>query len=126
MLSQSDIEWIRSNRAEVTEGRTELVDIVRLIDGEPDPYTGESSASEIRESVSVVWKEYSTVANGDRDVIGGVELRQDDVKVTFHADVDLTSVNSVERGGVAFTIVAIDEKGIGATNRLECVARRTT
>lgn len=126
MLSQSDIEWIRSNRAEVTESRTELVDLIRTVSGEPDPYTGEPADMESRETVSAVWKEYSTVANGDRDVIGGVELRQDDVKVTFDADVDLSVVEKVERGGVAFTIVAIDEKGIGSRNRLECVARRTT
>lgn len=126
MLSQSDIDWIKSNRAEVTESRTELVDLIRQVAGEPDPYTGEANTSETRETVSAVWKEYSTVANGDRDVIGGVELRQDDVKVTFDADVDLVGVNAVERQGVAFTIVSIDEKGIGGRNRLECVARRTT
>lgn len=126
MLSQSDIDWIKSNRAEVTESRTELVDLIRQVDGEADPYTGEVSTTEITETVSAVWKEYSTVANGDRDVIGGVELRQDDVKVTFDADVDLADVKTVMRGGVAFTIVSIDEKGIGGRNRLECVARRTT
>lgn len=126
MLSQSDIDWIRANRTEVTESRTELVDLIRTVSGTPDPYTGEVATTDSRETVSAVWKEYSTVANGDRDVIGGVELRQDDVKVTFDADVDLTGVNTVERGGVEFTIVAVDEKGIGGRNRLECVARRTT
>jgi hypothetical protein len=126
MLSQSDIEWIRANRAEITEGRTELVEIVRLIDGEPDPYTGEVNASEIRESVSVVWTEISTVSNGDRDVVNGIELCQDDVQLTFEPDVDLTGVKTIEREGVSFTIFAVDEKGIGTVNRRECFARRTT
>lgn len=126
MLSQNDIEWIRSNRAEVTESRTELADLIRIVSGEPDSYTGESNATETRESVSVVWTEISTVSNGDRDVVNGVELRQDDVQITFESDVDLAGVKTVERGGISFTIFAVDEKGIGAVNRRECFARRTT
>lgn len=126
MLSQSDIEWIRSNRAEVTESRTELVDLIREVSAEPDPYTGESNATESRETVSAVWTEISTVSNGDRDVVNGVELQQDDVQITFDADVDLVGVETVEREGVSFTIFAVDEKGIGTVNRRECFARRTT
>jgi hypothetical protein len=126
MLMEHDVEFIKNNRSEITANRTEPITLVRVVEGTPDPFTGEPSTTETREIVNAVWKEYSTVANGDRSVVGGVELRQDDVKVTFDSSVDLSGVNKVERKSVSFTIVAIDEKGIGATNRFECVARRVT
>lgn len=126
MLTQSDIEWIKANRAEVTECRTEPVTLVREVVGEVDPYTGESTSGTSTEMVQAVWKEYSTVANGDRSVVNGVEIRQDDVQVSFDSSVDLANVVFVQRDGVNFTIITIDEKGLGAVNRLECVVRRTT
>lgn len=126
MLSQNDIEWIKSNRSAITESRTESIVLLREVAGEPDPFTGEGTSTIVRETADVIWKEYSTVANGDRTVIGGVELLQDDVKVTFDASANLTGVYEVERQGEAFSLVAIDEKGIGGLNRYECVARRTT
>lgn len=126
MLTEHDIEFIKNNRSEITANRTETITLVHVTKGESDPYTGESTETESREIVEAVWKEYSTVTNGDLTVIGGVELRQDDVKVTFDSSVVLSDVKVIERDGADFTIVAIDEKGIGVTNRLECVVRRVT
>lgn len=126
MLSQSDIEFIKNNRSELLQNRTETITLVRAISGEPDPYTGESSETEVPESVTVVWKEVSTIANGERDVVNGVELQTGDVQVSFDALVNLSDVERIERGGLEYTIVTIDEKGIGAVNRRECIARRLT
>jgi hypothetical protein len=126
MLTESDVNWIKTNRSEITAGRTESVVLVRIVTGEPDPYTGEPSTSETLETVDAVWKEFSTVTNGDRSVVAGVELRQDDVKVTFDATVDLTDVNEVRRAGGRFSIIATDEHGIGVKNRYVCVVRRVT
>jgi hypothetical protein len=124
MLTSDDLQWIRDNRAEITAGRTEPVTIVITTQTGTDPYTGEPITSTTTATVNVVWEEYSTVTNGDRSVVAGVELRQDDVKVTFDADVDLTGVSKITRQGVEYELIAIDEKGIGAVNRYECVARR--
>jgi hypothetical protein len=124
MLTNDDIAFIKSNRTDILASRTESIEIIHVIEGAKDPYTGESSTTETPETVFVVWKEYSTVANGDRSVVAGVEIRQDDVKVTFDSSVDLSDVERVERGGIFFELIAIDEKGIGETNRYECVARR--
>jgi len=124
MLTENDIAFIKSNRTEITQNRTESIEIIHVAEGEKDPYTGESTTTETSETVSVVWKEYSTVANGDRSIVAGVEIRQDDVKVTFDSSVDLSDVERVVRGGLPFELIAIDEKGIGETNRYECVARR--
>lgn len=124
MLNETDVSWIKSNRTELVASRTESIEIIHVIEGEKDPYTGESSAIEASETVNVVWKEYSTVANGDRSIVAGIEIRQDDVKVTFDSSVNLADVERVIRGGLPFELIAIDEKGIGETNRYECVARR--
>lgn len=126
MLSQSDIEFIKSNRSELLQNRTETITVVRAINGGVDPYTNEPIITNSSESVAVDWKEVSTVANGERDVVNGVELQTGDVQVTFDSSVDLSDVIRLERLGLAFEIVTIDEKGIGAVNRRECIARRTT
>jgi hypothetical protein len=126
MLTQDDASWIKLNRAEITEGRTETIMVVRAVDGGNDPYTNESINMEASESVSVIWKEVSTVANGERDVINGIELQNGDVQITFDAAINLSDVFRVERGGISFKIVTSDEKGIGVINRLECIARRLT
>ena len=124
MLTPDDIQWIKANRSELTAGRTESVTLIRQSVSDVDPYTNEPITSETREVVPAIWKEVSTVSNGDRSVVNGVELRQDDVLVTFDSDVDLSGVIAIERNGVKFSLVTIDEKGIGAVNRYECVARR--
>jgi hypothetical protein len=124
MLTNDDIQWIKANRSELTAGRTESVTLVRISASGVDPYTNEPITSETREIVPAVWKEVSTVSNGDRSVVNGVELRQDDVLVTFDSDVDLTGVTAIERNGVKFSLVTVDEKGIGTVNRYECVVRR--
>jgi hypothetical protein len=126
MLTQDDASWIKSNRAEVTEGRTETITLVRAVDGGNDPYTNEPINTEASESVAVVWKELSTVANGERDVVNGEELQNGDVQVTFDSAVELANLIRVEKTGIKYEIVTVDEKGIGAVNRLECIARRLT
>lgn len=124
MLTPEDINFIKANRSEITQGRTETVVFVTEVPGGEDPYTGEPLPGvESRLSVDVVWKEYSTVANSDRSVVGGVELKQDDVKMTVESDVNIRAVTHVERNGVPFTIISIDERGIGETNRYECIVR---
>lgn len=125
MLTQSDIEWIKANRADITGGRTETITLVREVSGEIDPYTGEEISGTVSEQVAVVWKEYSTVSNGDMSVVSGIEIREDDVRVSFDSSVDLSGVKYVLRGGIKFTLITIDEKGLGEINRYECVVRRT-
>lgn len=135
MLTEHDIAWMRSNREEITENRTVPVVLLRTLPGEEDPYTGEfadeyvgnyamTSTMYAEETVQAVWKEYSSVANTDRSVIGGVELQQDDVQMTLDYSVDMTGVERVRYEGVEFEIVTVDRRGIGENNRFECVVRQ--
>ncbi|MBW3113490.1 hypothetical protein KYJ26_16675 [Bacillus sp. MCCB 382] len=127
MLTEQDIEFIKSNRSEILANRTEPVTLIHIVPGAEDPWTGESTGdTQSPEIVEVVWKEYSTVANGDRDVIGGVELMQNDIKVTIPSTATLGDVERIIRQGVAYELIAIDEKGLGDPNRYECVARQVT
>jgi hypothetical protein len=124
MLTNDDINLIKANRIEITEGRAVPVVLLRIVPGEEDPYTGEKGDTITEEPAQAVWKEYSTVSNGDRDVIGGVELQQDDVQMTLDASIDMSGIERVKYSGETFEIVTVDRKGIGAVNRYECVVRR--
>lgn len=126
MLSQSDIEFIKANRTELMQNRTVTISLVREVTTALDEYTGEISGYDDDEPTSVIWKEVSTIANGERDVVNGVELQTGDVQVTFDSTVVLSDVKHVVKDGVAYVIVTVDEKGIGAVNRLECIVRRAT
>lgn len=135
MLTQDDINWIKSNREEILMNRTEPVVVKRMTERERDPYTDEPYLENsgylfyakhqiIEETVQVVWKEFSTVSKGDRHVIGGIELKVDDVKVSFDYHFNLEGVTRLVRNEVEYEIIATDPKGIGETNRVECLARR--
>jgi hypothetical protein len=121
MLSQGDVDFMKSNRAEITESRTELITIIRVTRSEADPYTNEPVTTESTDTASVVWKEVGTV-----DIINGVQLQTGDVKVSFDATVDLTSVKHIVRNGSNYALISMAEKGIGTVNRVECIARRST
>jgi hypothetical protein len=126
MLNEHDIAWMKANRAEMKAGRTEPVTIVTLEGSGEDPITGEPIQTEARRTVDVVWKEVSTLSGRreERTLVGGIELMMNDVQVTFDADVDLTAVSTVERKGQEYAILSVDEKGIGAINRQEVLARK--
>jgi hypothetical protein len=126
MLSQSDIEFIKANRTELVQNRTVPITLFCETVTEFDEYTGEPIAVENTESVNVIWKEVSAVASGERDVVNGVELKTGDVQVTFDVAVDLSNIVRVENNGVSYAIVTVDEKGLGAINRRECIVRRST
>jgi hypothetical protein len=124
MLTDEDVAFIRANRAEITEHRIVPVTLTHVTETGADPYTDEPITETDTEQVDVTWSEYSTVANGDRSVIGGVELRQDDVKVAFDIAVNLSDVETLTKDGEKYVIVTIDNRGLGGDNRQECVVRR--
>lgn len=127
MLTEHDIEFIKNTRSDIIANRTEPITLIHEVDGGSDPYTGEPiSGVPTLEEVDVIWKEYSTVTNGDRSVIGGIELMQNDIKVTIPAFVTLGDVDIIVHGGTPYSLLAIDAKGLGGTNRFECVARQVT
>ena len=127
MLSETDRQWIKGNRKEIVEGRTDKITLLKTVCDGKDPITGEPIEKQVPIEVEAIWKDYSTVSNTDRSVIGGVELQKGDVKITFSIDVDLTDVKQVYKTeGDLYEILTIDEKGLGLLNRSECLARKVT
>ena len=125
MLTQSDVEWIRANRAEILQGRTESITYYRRTQTGTNPHTGEPVYGESTGTIDVVWKEFRS-NDSEREMVGGVEIQEGDVRVSFPADFDFTGVTRVEKDGILHEIVAQDKRGLGGTNRIECVARRVT
>lgn len=128
MLTQDDINWMKNNRSELIAGRTESVTLIKPTKVQ-DPYTNEwvESGEPARIVVQVTWEEVSAVATIKDFVIEyptGADIRRDNVLVSFDETVDLTDIKHVERQGVLFEFLSINEKGIGMKNRTECVARR--
>jgi hypothetical protein len=121
MLSQEDIEWIKGNRTDLTQNRTEPITIIHVTVVGEDPYTHEEIINEVSEIVNVVWSE--STGKNERDYFGGIELLENDVVVSFEPTVNLTDVEHIIRQNKKYEIVAIDERGIGEINRYETVAR---
>lgn len=126
MLTREDINWIKANRAEILAHRTEQITITRRTKVGEDPYTSEPIYETTTETVDVVWKKYSTVATNDRHVVGGVELLEGDVQVSFEPDLNPYEITGIKRGAVDYKIVTVDDRGLGGLNRYECVVRRVT
>jgi hypothetical protein len=129
MLTNEDIEWMKANRSEIIARRTEPVTLVKTTT-ETDPYTNEpiETGKPTKLIVQATWEEVSAVATIKDFVIEyptGVELRRDNVLVAFDASVDVNNYDYLERKGVRYDFLSINEKGIGDINRYECVVRRT-
>lgn len=129
MLTSEDIEWMKANRSEIIARRTEPVTLVKT-STETDPYTNEPiETGETTElTVQATWEEVSAVATIKDFVIEyptGVELRRDNVLVAFDASIDVNNYDYLERKGIRYDFLSINEKGIGDINRYECVVRRT-
>ncbi|KMJ59399.1 hypothetical protein AB685_00465 [Bacillus sp. LL01] len=122
MLTQSDIEFMKANRAEMLFKRTVKVALVRVQGGGTDPYTGEPLPGQSAETVvDAVWKEVDV-----KEIEQGILLEKGDVKVSFTSEIDLVGVDHVLYQGVSYEIISTTAKGIGEVNRRECIARRTT
>jgi hypothetical protein len=125
MLTAEDIAFIRANRAEILAGRTEPITYYRREQTGTNPITGEPIFQDTAATVDVVLKEFRS-NDSRREMVGGVELLEGDVRVTFPSDFDFDGVTHVEKDGVLYSIIAQDRRGLGGVNRVECVVRRVT
>lgn len=122
MLTEKDIEWIKSNRTDLLASRTEPVTLfIRRKTGE-DPYTGEPTYENTEETADAVWTENASELMLEK----GIEVKTGDAQVSLKPNVGVYDVNKVRRNGIDYKLAHIDEKGLGGLNRYECVARRVT
>ncbi|MBU5341301.1 hypothetical protein [Caldifermentibacillus hisashii] len=125
MLTQADIEFIKSNRGELTANRTSKINVKYSDVTERDPFTGEPiGESEVTRQVDAVVTEISTGV--DRDLDGGIVVQTGDLTVSISLEqiADIADkITAILYDGKDYEILAIDKKGIGADNRYEIIAR---
>lgn len=122
MLTKKDIEQIRANRELIEQNRRESIILWRKGTKEEDPITGEEITGEdIQETVQVVWKKFTLE---DKAKFLGTDVKEGEALVTFRLDINLNDVNQLERNGIKYVIMLIDERGLGRANRREVVVKR--
>ncbi|MCZ6943636.1 hypothetical protein EJ131_24600 [Bacillus mycoides] len=122
MLTEKDIEQIRANRELIEQNRRETIILWRKSAGEEDPITGEViSGTLLSETVQVVWKKFTLE---DNVKFAGTDVKEGEALVTFRLDIDLSNVEYLERNGIKYVIMLVDERGLGGINRREVVVKR--
>lgn len=126
MLTNEDIDFIKANRADLTDKRKKPVILKREAVVTVDPYTQEEITTTNDETVYAVVKGFTSAVAGLKMVVSGVALDVGDIFVTFDGDVNLQGVNNFELNGVLYAIYSIEPRGLGGDNRFEVVAHRVT
>jgi hypothetical protein len=126
MLTESDKQYMRANRAGLENLRTTPVILERLTANGVDPYTKQPITVVVPATVEAIVKGFTGQVGGEQLIVNGVEIQSGDVQITFNDSIDLNGVQAVIHEGVTYVLFSIQPKGIGGTNRFECVARRAT
>ncbi|MHB0801973.1 hypothetical protein PVK73_20690 [Bacillus thuringiensis] len=122
MLTEKDIEQIRANRELIEQNRRESIILWRKGTTEEDPITGEVIGGvPLSETVQVVWKNFMLE---DNVKFAGTDVKEGEALVTFRLDIDLNNVEYLERNGIKYVIMLVDERGLGGINRREVVVKR--
>ncbi|MGX5702353.1 hypothetical protein [Bacillus cereus] len=122
MLTEKDIEQIRANRELIEQNRRESMILWRKGTTEEDPITGEVIGGvPLSETVQVVWKNFTLE---DNVKFAGTDVKEGEALVTFRLDIDLNNVEYLERNGIKYVIMLVDERGLGGINRREVVVKR--
>ncbi|RWQ72552.1 hypothetical protein [Bacillus cereus] len=122
MLTEKDIEQIRANRELIEQNRRESIILWRKGTSEEDPITGEViGGMPLSETVQVVWKKFTLE---DNVKFSGTDVKEGEALVTFRLDIDLNNVEYLERNGIKYVIMLVDERGLGGVNRREVVVKR--
>jgi hypothetical protein len=126
MLNESDLQYMRTNREALVELRTTPVTLERQTVTGTVPYTGEPITTVNADTVMAIVKGFTGQVGGERLFVNGVAIESGDVQMTFNYTTDLNGVQAVWHDGVKYVLFSVQPKGIGYTNRFECIARRAT
>lgn len=130
MLTQADIEFIAKNRAEITQNRTDSVEIIHRIEGADDPYTGDPTVTEVPETVECTWRLWTSQSPGSNDVayVNGVRVESGDAMANFDIAVNMSDVRRVKHLPTedVYDVQAMDDIGLGDPNRHYVLLRKVT
>lgn len=108
MLTDEDVAFIRANREEIKQHRTE-------------PVTTEHTDGTLRPTLAI-WKEPQVLNGVSARNFGEYTLDTNDYSVTLDDTVDVNSITRVHRKGLRYILTDVDERGLGGLNRYECRA----
>lgn len=121
MLTDRDIAWMKENRSQITNNRTEPFELTILVAGSTDPFTGDTTYTEDTQVIDGTWKSLISQSGGEGEIeyVNGVKVETDDVIVNFDISVDIENVSQIKRllTGDEYVIKAKDMLGIGTPNR---------
>jgi len=108
MLTDDDVSFIRANRSEIKQHRTESVVV---------EYSNGTSGV-----LPVIWKEPLQTSGSEARGIGDYTIYSNDYAITFEDTAPVNSIRSIRRGIGRYILTDIDERGLGGLNRYECRA----
>lgn len=106
MLTDADVEFIRANRADIKQHRTEPVTI--------DHTDGRQTVA------NVIWSEPRVPNGSPARAVGDYSFDNNDYQASFDPDVGIYTALKIWRKGQRYILTDIDERGLGGLNRYEC------
>lgn len=134
MLSKSDIDWIKSNREEITKNRTDELILYHEQEGtETDPLTGDPIPGEpVEEVIEGTFSRLTSQSAGGNGngvtIVDGVEAEEGNAIINFDVNIDVSDVDKVKhvKSGELYSIKSRDKIGLGEVNRNYVLLERVT
>lgn len=129
MLNERDLEFIRSNRDEITQLRTVSVVLFREVATETvDPLTGDIIMGQTEEVAEATWSNLTSGGPGSDDItmVGGVIAEAGDAIADFDISYSFDGVNMVQHEGHLWRVRAKDAIGLGPPNRTYVLLKKVT
>lgn len=134
MLTESDIEWIKGNRKEIEQNRTDTLILYHETESEViDPITGDPVPTDpIEETIEATFSRLTSQSAGSDGtgvvMVGGVVAETGDAIINFDVDVTVSDVDKVKHinSDVMWSIKARDKIGLGEVNRNYVLLERVT
>lgn len=127
MLSEHDIQWIKSNREEITRNRLRPVTLIGRMEVGRHPITDEPITEEVFEPVNALVTEITSAFKVDISFEGGVLTEKGDLWVVIDLDeleqLAYNEFDTIDYDGEPYRVVAADREGIGVHNRVTIIAR---
>lgn len=106
MLTDADVEFIRANRADIKQHRTESV-MIEHTDGR-------------QTMANVVWSEPRVPNGSPARAVGDYSFDNNDYQASFDPDVGIYTALKIWRHNQRYILTDIDARGLGGLNRYEC------
>lgn len=106
MLTDADVEFIRANRADIKQHRTEPV-IVEHTDGR-------------QTAANVIWSEPRVPNGSPARAVGDYSFDNNDYQASFDPEVGIYTALKIWRHNQRYILTDIDARGLGGLNRYEC------